>query len=53
MLRKCGMWKEMFRRLDKFERPIFGGGWGGACIRDVNLVTYFLTGGSVYTGEAY
>ena len=51
----------MFRRLDKFDGPMFGVGSGGggvriyegAYIRDANWVTYLggvYSGGGVYTG---
>ena len=55
----------MFRRLDKFDRPIFRGGRGGqggvykggAYIRDVNWVTYLggriFGGGGAYIRGAY
>ena len=43
----------MFRRLDKFDGLIFGGGGGAgvAYIRDVNWVTYLHMG--VYSGGLY
>ena len=47
----------MFRRLDKFDRPIFGWGGGiytgGSYIRDVNWVTYLggVLGGLIYGGR--
>ena len=48
----------MFRRLDKFDGPIFGGGWGcghiygGAYIWDANWFTYLrgVYSGGVLTG---